>query len=463
MRKFYAFFAAALMSVSVFASKDVVPSDPVIMDACGGEAGQVCIAFFVPANMACYDIVLTGTFNGFSSDLTKCLPCEPIEGYDGWYAVAYDPEDEPDAEKGIQAKPIMKDALGAFNWDYQVGAATVIRGGVQVVQGGVAGEIDMINYGTDAPNVFTVDAWKKNPCTAVYHNYKFVVINDGCGGFAIPSIAGSFNNWTFEQFQVDQAKTIEYGTGYYYFNVKAAENAEYQLASSLMDGTGAIVDTAGWKDIAYLQELVDGMWKRYNGGSNCVTGAAAEIVYDLRVDTLQWARCDNQPEEYTVVTLKAPVGAPAKVEIIGEFGEGWEVGTEMELLSTGSWLAEVHAKAGQVFKFRSGVGETADDKWANQILYYVAENDEWLTFGDGHDRELVFGQLWEDDTNWDEVPCKWISLDFSDPDAYKWAMGDEEAIENVVLTEKARKVVVDGVIYIVRDNKLFNLQGAQVR
>ena len=38
-----------------------------------------------------------------------------------------------------------------------------------------------------------------------------------------------------------------------------------------------------------------------------------------------------------------------------------------------------------------------------------------------------------------------------------------EGIENVVLTEKAQKVVVDGVLYIVRDSKMFNLQGAQVR
>lgn len=38
-----------------------------------------------------------------------------------------------------------------------------------------------------------------------------------------------------------------------------------------------------------------------------------------------------------------------------------------------------------------------------------------------------------------------------------------EGIENVVLTEKAQKVVVDGVIYIIRDNKMFNLQGTQVR
>ena len=39
----------------------------------------------------------------------------------------------------------------------------------------------------------------------------------------------------------------------------------------------------------------------------------------------------------------------------------------------------------------------------------------------------------------------------------------EEGIEHIVLTEKAQKVVVDGMIYIVRDGKLFNLTGAQVR
>jgi len=38
-----------------------------------------------------------------------------------------------------------------------------------------------------------------------------------------------------------------------------------------------------------------------------------------------------------------------------------------------------------------------------------------------------------------------------------------QGIENVVLTEKAQKVLVDGVIYIIRDNKIFNLQGTQVR
>ena len=38
-----------------------------------------------------------------------------------------------------------------------------------------------------------------------------------------------------------------------------------------------------------------------------------------------------------------------------------------------------------------------------------------------------------------------------------------EGIENIVLTEKAHKVVMDGVLYIVRDGKLFDVTGAQVR
>ena len=56
-----------------------------------------------------------------------------------------------------------------------------------------------------------------------------------------------------------------------------------------------------------------------------------------------------------------------------------------------------------------------------------------------------------------------INLDLSDPTEYKWTISSSEGIENVVLTEKAHKVVVDGAIYIVRDNKLFNIHGAQVR
>jgi hypothetical protein len=293
MRKIYAFFAAALMSVSVFAAKDVVPSDAVLADYY--DQGNVCVCFFVPAEMNCNDIVITGSFNGWASQVASCVPVEPVEGYDGWYVGSFEPEAEPSAEKGMQAKPIMLDADGNFNWEYQVGAATVIRGGVTVVAG-YSGEIDLINYGADAPNVFTVDAWKQNPCTAVFHNYTITVISDGCNNYVLPYIAGSMTSWTdngWTQMQLDMAKTQEYQAPVYYYSFKAAEGSPYQIVSGLMDPQTGLPDSLnapGWKDEAYIQVLVDDVWSRYEP-NNSFTGTEANIVYDFRVDTMRWARC----------------------------------------------------------------------------------------------------------------------------------------------------------------------------
>ena len=58
-------------------------------------------------------------------------------------------------------------------------------------------------------------------------------------------------------------------------------------------------------------------------------------------------------------------------------------------------------------------------------------------------------------------------LDLSNASSYAWMENAPEplpeGIEHIVLTEKAKKVIVDGMVYIVRDGKLFNLTGAQVR
>jgi hypothetical protein len=455
MRKFYAFFAAALMSVSVFAAKDVVPSDAVLADYY--EAGNVCVCFFVPADMNCNNIVLTGSFNGWSSTVAECVPVEAVEGYDGWYVASFEPEAEP-GDQGMCAKPIMLDAFGAFNWEYQIGAATAIRGGVQVVQGAYAGEIDLINYGADAPNVFTVDAWKQNPCTAIYHNYTVTVISDGCNNLVVPFIVGGLNGWKFEQMQVDQAATIANQAPTYFFSFKAAEGTPYQIVSGIMvlDEAGQLdsITPPAWSDDSYMQMLVEDSWVRIPGeeGDNQLTHEEANIVWDLRVDTLRWARCaPAEPEEYVVMAVRFPVeNRPESVEIIGTF-DGWE-GTSMELIDTGWHFAKFNAKASQYFKFRSA------GSWDQELEVYDAENDEWKKIGDN---QFVFGQLWVDDTYKGEA-CKWIEMDMFNPAKYRWTVA-EEGIENVVLTEKAQKVMVDGVMYIIRDNKMFNVQGTQVR
>ena len=303
----------------------------------------------------------------------------------------------------------------------------------------------MINYGADAPNVFTVDAWKQNPCTAIYHNYKITVINDGCGGYVVPFIVGGMNGWAFQQMQLDMEASIANEAPTYYITFKAAEGTPYQLVSGLMGETGEIETQPAWADDAYLQKNVDGQWVRYPGedGDNTLTHEEANIVYDLRAEDLRWARCDDSPlVTYTVAAKMPAENCPEAVEIIGGF-DGWE-GTAMTFnASTGYFEAAVEAKAAQFFKFR-GAGS-----WDQELEIYDTENDEWKKIGDN---EYVFGQLADDQNA--------VVLDFST--IGRWTV-KEEGIENVVLTEKAQKVVVDGVIYIIRDNKMFNLQGAQVR
>lgn len=118
------------------------------------------------------------------------------------------------------------------------------------------------------------------------------------------------------------------------------------------------------------------------------------------------------------------------------------------------YKATVEAKASQFFKFRSA-GKWPGEQGGTELEVYRSEIDDWTTI---QNNELVFGQLWEG-----EEGARTLYIDLSDADAYRWQAREEQGIENIVLTEKAHKVVVDGVIYIVRDNKLFNLQGVQIR
>lgn len=462
MKKFYAIFAAALMSISVFAAKDVVPSDAVLADYY--DEGKVCMCFFVPADMNCNDIVVTGSFNDWSDNLANCIAVEPVEGYDGWYVTSWEPEAEPDATKGIQAKPVMKGGDGAFNWAYQVGDATIIRGGVKV-EAGLPGEIDLINYGTDAPNVFTVNSWKQNPCDAIYHNYTVAVINNtGCDGLAVPFLIGEMTGWgsNFMEMQLDADKSVELGAAYYTYSFKAREGAEFQILSGLYKD-GELVATPGWNDQSYLQVFKDGEWIRIPGesGDNLITKENPSIVLDIRdEEQYRWARCAPEEEaEYTVLFINLPAAnCPEAVEIIGTFDD-WQ-GTAMEKLETGWFFVELDAKASQYFKFRSA--GLWPDAGGSEIEVYDAENDTWKTIGDG---EFKFGKLWHD-TSYKGTPCKSIGdndeWDLSDPAKYRWSVAGE-GVEDIVLTVKAQKVMVDGVLYIVRDNKLFNVQGAQVR
>ena len=303
-QKLFTLFLALIASVvTTFAARYVVPSDAVLKNYY--KTGQLCVCIFVPAEMACNDVVFVGTYNRDASDawitdVNKLAKFQPVEGYDGWYVVAVDDETPAnfENEKGIQGKPIVLDQNGAFNWQYQVSAATKIRGGVEIVSGFYnIDEIDLIRYTKDAPNVYTIDALKGgNPCTAVYHNYTFTVISDGCDGSAVPYFIGDMTDWKFQQMQLNEAKTQEFGAPVYYYNIKCAEGMGYQIVSGLKGADGAIIEQPSWDDDSYLQQLVYNVWLRYTENDNVdlTTGADVNITFDVRAADLRWARCASE-------------------------------------------------------------------------------------------------------------------------------------------------------------------------
>ena len=142
-----------------------------------------------------------------------------------------------------------------------------------------------------------------------------------------------------------------------------------------MDESGDIIEQPQWSDISYMQKLVDGEWVRIPGenNENQLTHENANILWDLRADNLRWARCDESPLEHLVLYVRFPSkNLPAEgVEIIGTFDE-WE-GTAMEWnASNNYWFVELEAKAADYFKFRSA------GSWEQELYWYDAEDDLWV-------------------------------------------------------------------------------------
>ena len=447
MKKLFAFVAVALFSVATFASREVVPSDD---DLAAYATGTYTMCIYNDG--VCNGIVLNGTYAGWpnAADHATLLDFVAVEGFEGWYVVTWEDATDPAADGGVQAKPIQLDGSGLFNWDYQLGPdAELIRGAADLLPGNNGTEVDIKNI---QPGIVVIDvkSWKNNPCTAVYHTYKVSLVSPDCNDedYITPAISGGFNGWAQEAMTLNELKTAERQQAelpgaVFEISFKAAEGSEFKFRSAEewgKDWTNELKE--------YIAE--DDAWTAFNGGANLVLGAETEIMYDLGdPEKYSWNNCEKPGEpEYVVIWVNVPAGAPAVgVEIIGTFDE-W-AGTAMELLENGWYFAQLEAAASDEFKFREA------GSWNNEIYVQNANTGMWEAF-----TQISFGSVWVEDL-YKGDPCKSIELDLSGEN-YGWK-ANVESIENVVLTEKAQKVVVDGVMYIIRDNKMFNVQGTQVR
>jgi hypothetical protein len=223
---------------------------------------------------------------------------------------------------------------------------------------------------------------------------------------------------------------------------KAAEGSEFKFRSAEEWGKD-------WSNELKEYNAEEDAWAAYNGGANIVLGEETDLLFDLGDPELySWNNCEKPDEfeekefDYNITVANAPECGEAVLAIVGGFEAcGWTV---ENAIAVENGAAALHAKNTDEFKFldkSKGLDEDPDNDWSNEVIGFAQ-----TTF---HKADLADGA--EDGV---------IAIDLA---GTHFALCAEEGIENVVLTEKAQKVMVDGVMFIIRDGKMYNVQGAQVR
>ena len=437
MKKLFAFVAAALFSVATFASREVVPSDA---DLASYATGTYTMCIYNDG--ACNDIVLIGTYVGWDAN-AELLHFQAVEGFAGWYVVTWEDSTDPTAEGGIQAKPVQLTGTGTFSWDYQLGPdAELVRGTASLLSANNGTEVDIKEIGAGIV-VIDVKSWKNNPCTAVYHTYNVTFISPDCNDedYITPAISGGFNGWAQEAMTLNELKTAERQNAnlpgaVFEISFKAAEGSDFKFRSAAEWGKD-------WTNELKEYDAENDEWKAFNDGANMVLGEETNLEFDLGDPALySWNNCEKPIDieekefDYAITVANAPTCGEAVLAIVGGFEAcGWTVANAV---AVENGAASLHAKNTDEFKFL----DKSTGDWSNEVQGFAQTTFYAADLADGTEDGV-------------------IAIDLAD--AYFAACAPEQGIENVVLTEKAQKVVVDGVLYIVRDNKMYNAQGTQVR
>ena len=468
MKKIYAFLAAALMSVSLFAAPATVPTSADLTGAGYNPASNVVLALYFDT-VPCNRVVLAGNYaekDNWTLDPAKgALVFKALDGFDGWYAVEFP------WKEGVMAKPVQLKKDGDQEiytaWDYQCGDPKAWA----MMDGSLAAEISAegdkseaypdgreskVVYPSVGTYIYEIKYWreKKNPCVYIpKYKYTIYLIDPECDDFA-PALVGDINGWSNSPMAESSINIPGHDlNGEFAWVLVFSDEADHCIKFREVGDTD-------WSN--QLQYKKDGGWVNFENYPlpAVVNSMDTAIVFNYKDNNnYRYAQCGAQVFDITL-NAKLPANAPEIVELMGNFKGGvWNgTGVIMTKNDDGSYTAHIQGDGDNQFKFRSGVGSD-EEKWENQIWKYDDQTQEWKVCSN-----FIFAnEDWEVDEDELTAICEVDLVKYGD---HCWATdvpGPGTGIENVVLTEKARKVVVDGQIYIIRDNKLFNIHGAQLR
>lgn len=268
------------------------------------------------------------------------------------------------------------------------------------------------------------------------------------------------SNITFNSAHI--AFTPSDAEAYYVFNLAPASELEgytdAEIAVELIDlYKEAIIEELGEEYLPYLPYFFfyDG---DYEDDFDELTANTEYVAFAFYVDEDGNLQGNVAKKNFTTLSV-----TPSKQEdltmtggefYIYDFG-AWQFWGENEkvVISIAAYTEEVagHYKGSDLSAPYSYVGKVAG---ADTTWYALADADFELAVA-GANVTIDGSFVGVNEDNEEDIIAFTLNL--------AGIIDGEQGIENIELTKEAKKVVVDGKVFIIRDEKLFDLRGAQVR
>jgi len=130
------------------------------------DEGQVCVCIKF-AEPICNDIVWCGTYNGWSTNIWNLYRFQPVDGFDGWWVVAFDDDSE-----NIKGKVVQLKRNGSFDWQYQTGnweTWTIVSGTASLEYNNEGQtEAQLCQIGKAEPVIAISSGWKNDTRCTLY-------------------------------------------------------------------------------------------------------------------------------------------------------------------------------------------------------------------------------------------------------------------------------------------------------
>ncbi|MBQ0076625.1 MAG: hypothetical protein KBS69_05790 [Bacteroidales bacterium] len=421
MKKLFSFVAAALMSASMFATPATTPT---VTDLAGAgydvTANRViCLSF---DEQVCNDIVWVGTYvmnakgDGWETNPELLSSFEPLEGFEGWYALELN-----DASDPCQGKPVQLKKDGSFAWDFQSGDVeawiNMAQPGTQTatIEPGYDGEANC-TWPTTGAYIYEVAYFKlhNSPCgeDKPKHDYTITAyLPEFCAEIAAYAdsvrVMGNFDGWTDGIWM--EKKIDEDFNDCWYAEIKdVEEGTEFKLRFGTDEKWAVQVQLNG-KDLG-----------------NERTGETTDIVLQFDGEGYGFAAC-AAPVEYKYTEYE-------NWQI--KYGNAWEWSDNMEKVEDGLFKLEIYWEG-------TGINVKSDENPIKKDWFAPEE----LTIG-----EEVIAPVTVD-----------VYLKVVDDETVALGVGvipeEPTALPTVKDIKNDGKYIINGTLYIKKGDKMVNVLG----